>query len=390
MARRILIVEDELVVACHLTDTLEDLGYAVVDAVATGEEAVHRARTLRPTAILMDIRLAGAMDGIQAAAQIRSERDIPIVFLSAHAGEDTLQRATATEPFGYLVKPFKPTELRCALEIALRQHAMMARLRDPELRPRRTTEPPARDPGRDPARDPEIDRRVRERTAQLEAANRELEAFSYSVAHDLRSPLRGIQGFSEILIEDHGTALGTEALGHVVRVQGAARRMNWLIEDLLELSRTAQAELRRAPVDLARLAREIAGRLQAAEPARAVSVAIADPISVIGDERLLGVALENLIGNAWKFTAQRSPATIEIGTVAHGGATACFVRDNGAGFDVRQADKLFTAFQRFHSMAEFEGSGVGLAIVQRIIQRHGGRIWADSAVGAGTTMYFAI
>jgi signal transduction histidine kinase len=348
---RILIVEDEFVVACDLCDTLEDLGYAVVDVVASGEEAIARARSAHPSAILMDIRLAGEMDGIQAAARIRSEQDIPIVFLSAHSSEDTLQRATATDPFGYLVKPFKAPELRCAIQVALRKH---------------------------------------ERTARLETANRELEAFSHSVAHDLRAPLRGIQGFSEILIQDHGAALGPEGVDHLTTMQRAAVRMRHLLDDLMRLSRISRAELHRAPVDLASLARASLARLQAADPARRVAIDVDDAIVVLGDEALLGIALDNLLGNAWKFTAKRDRATIEVGTVRRDGAEVCFVRDDGAGFDPQHAGKLFSAFQRLHSADEFDGTGLGLTIVHRIIQRHGGRIWAEAAVDGGAAFYFAL
>jgi signal transduction histidine kinase len=350
-AARILIVEDEFVVACDLADTLEGLGYAVVDAVASGEEAVAKARALRPTAILMDIRLAGELDGIQAAAQIRSERDVPIVFLSAHSNAETLQRATATEPFGYLVKPFKAPELRCAIEVAIRKHATLSK---------------------------------------LTAANRELEAFGASVAHDLHSPLRGIEGFSEILIQDHAEELSPDGLEHLIRVQRAARRMHGVIDDLLRLSRSSHGELHRAPVDASQLARDAIARLRAAEPERAVDVEIADAITLSADEGLLGVVFENLIGNAWKFTARRPRASIQVGTVRHGDAEACFVRDDGAGFDAARAATLFSAFQRFHAASEYDGTGLGLAIVHRIVHRHGGRIGAESAIDAGTTLYFVL
>jgi len=348
---RILIVEDEFVVACDLCDTLEDLGYAVVDVVASGEEAIARARSARPSAILMDIRLAGEMDGIQAAARIRSEQDVPIVFLSAHSSEDTLRRATATDPFGYLVKPFKAPELRCAIQVALNKH---------------------------------------EHTTRLATANRELEAFSHSVAHDLCVPLRSIQGFSEILIRDHEDALGAEGVDHLTTMHHAAHRMRRLIDDLMRLSRTNRAELHRAPVDLAVLARASLARLAAAEPARRVAVEVADAIVVLGDEALLAIALDNLLGNAWKFTSKRAQATIQVGTARRGGAEVCFVRDDGVGFDLARAGKLFSAFQRFHSSAEFDGTGLGLAIVHRVIQRHGGRIWAETAVDAGAAFYFAL
>jgi signal transduction histidine kinase len=356
---RILIVEDEFVVACDLTDTLEQLGYVVIDAVATGEEAIAKAAALRPSAILMDIRLAGAIDGIEAASRIRSANNIPIVFLSAHSNEETLQRATATEPFGYLVKPFKAPELRCALEVAIQLNG-------------------------------KLERQVASRTLELEAANQELEAFSASIAHDLRTPLRGIAGFSEILIQDHAEGLGPDGLEHVVTVQRAAHHMTGLIDDLIGLARSRHGELVRAPVDVSRLAHEAIARLRAAEPYRVVDVDIADAITIQGDERLLGVVLDNLLGNAWKYTARRERAAISVGTARRDGADTCFVRDNGAGFDVARADRLFEAFERFHAASEFEGTGLGLAIVQRILARHGGRVWADSEVGVGTTFYFAV
>jgi len=373
-ASRLLVVEDEFVVSSDLCDTLTSLGYVVAAAVGTGEEAVQAARELRPTAVLMDIRLAGMMDGIEAAERIRSESDVPIVFLSAHSSEETLRRVTATEPFGYLVKPFRAPELRCALEVAIQKHETEKRLAEERSRWLAS----------------ELERRVADRTEQLEAANEELEAFTHSVAHDLRAPLRGIAGFTEILLQDHAGELGPEGLEHLATVQHSARRMHLLIEDLLRLSRSSRAELRRVPVDLSRIADEVLNRLRAAEPYRAVLVDIAPAITVSGDERLLELVMENLLGNAWKFTSKREQALIEVGTQHQDGAEIYFVRDNGAGFDPGRADKLFSAFQRLHAMSEFEGTGLGLAIVQRILARHGGRIWAESAVDAGATFYFAL
>jgi len=361
----ILIVEDELIVARDLRDTLEELGYRVVATVARGEEAVASARLLRPAAILMDIHLAGNIDGIEAAAQIRSELDIPILYLTAQANDDALRRATATEPFAYIVKPFTAPELRCAIEVALRKHQLVTELSRTVSEQQRSED-------------------------ELRRRNTELEAFSASVAHDLRAPLRGIDGFSRILLEDHAASLDVEGLEHLISVRHAAKRMHGLIDDLLRLSRTATAELRRAPVDLSRLARDTVARLRAAEPERAVTVDIADAITVSGDERLLAIVLDNLLGNAWKFTSKRDGAAIGVGASRHGEAGGCFVRDNGAGFDPGNASRLFGAFERFHAASEFEGTGLGLAIVRRIIERHGGRIWAESAVGAGATFYFAL
>ena len=228
------------------------------------------------------------------------------------------------------------------------------------------------------------------RTGKLAAANKELEAFSYSVAHDLRAPLRGITGFSQVLIEEHAGNLGPEGVGYLQRVRKAAGRMAQLVDDLLELSRVAQRELLRQPVDLSRLARTVTAALQAAEPHRVVELAIQDGVAGDGDERLLQIALENLIGNAWKFTSKTASARIEFGVLKSAAAPTYFVRDNGVGFPMQGAHKLFGAFQRLHPTSEFEGTGIGLALVQRIIHRHGGRIWADSAPGQLTTFSFAL
>jgi light-regulated signal transduction histidine kinase (bacteriophytochrome) len=236
----------------------------------------------------------------------------------------------------------------------------------------------------------DLEHRVVERTQQLEAANKELEAFSYSVAHDLRAPLRGIDGFSQALVEDHAAALGPAGLEQLGRVRHATQRMSQIIDDLLRLSRVAQREFHRQPVDLSRLARRVASELQSAHRDRNVAVVIQDNLIVEGDENLLQIVLENLLGNAWKFTAKAAHAAIEVGAFERDAQRIYFVRDNGAGFNMEYAHKLFGAFQRFHAASEFEGTGVGLAIVQRIINRHGGRIWAQSAVGQGTTFHFVL
>jgi len=233
-------------------------------------------------------------------------------------------------------------------------------------------------------------RRIRARTAQLEAANKELEAFSYSVSHDLRAPLRSIDGFSQALQEDYTARLDEEGRSHLRRVRAATQRMAHLIDDLLHLARVSRAELRSAPVDLSAVAQGVVAELRQREPRRAVEFVCVDQARVRGDPALLRVLLENLLGNAWKFTAQRRPARIEFGVSQQDGATAYFVRDNGAGFDMSYADKLFGAFQRLHSAKEFEGTGIGLATVQRIIHRHGGRVWAESAVDQGATFYFTV
>jgi len=231
---------------------------------------------------------------------------------------------------------------------------------------------------------------IKARTAQLEAANKELEAFSYSVSHDLRAPLRSIDGFSQALQEDYTARLDEEGRSHLRRVRAATQRMALLIDDLLHLARVSRAELRSAPVDLSTVAQGVVAELRQREPRRAVEFVCVDQARVRGDPALLRVVLENLLGNAWKFTAQRRPARIEFGVSQQDGATAYFVRDNGAGFDMAYAEKLFGAFQRLHSAKEFEGTGIGLATVQRIVHRHGGRVWAESAVDQGATFYFTV
>jgi signal transduction histidine kinase len=229
---------------------------------------------------------------------------------------------------------------------------------------------------------------------ELEATNRELEAFSYSVSHDLRAPLRSIDGFSQILLEDYADELDDDGKDYLGRVRAATQRMGRLIDDLLGLSRVTRGTMNRERVDLSALAEEVAGDLREARPERAVEFLAQKGLRVWGDPRLLRVALENLIGNAWKFTEKEPQARIEFGMDEElsrtGRVPVYYVRDNGAGFEMAYADKLFGAFQRLHGSDEFEGTGVGLATVQRIVRRHGGTIWAEGEVGRGATFYFTL
>jgi signal transduction histidine kinase len=228
-------------------------------------------------------------------------------------------------------------------------------------------------------------------TSMLHTANQELEAFSYSVSHDLRSPLQSINTFSQMLLEDYGDTLDAQGLDYLQRIRRATRRMAELIDAFLQLARIARVELARTPLDLTALARMIAAELRRQEPGRAVEFIVAEGLITSADERLLGVVLENLLGNAWKFTAKRDQARIEVGSVTQpDGELVFFVRDNGAGFDMTDAPRLFGAFERLHPMSDFPGTGIGLATVQRVIRRHGGRIWAEGAVGQGATFYFTL
>jgi light-regulated signal transduction histidine kinase (bacteriophytochrome) len=223
-----------------------------------------------------------------------------------------------------------------------------------------------------------------------ESANQELEAFSYSVAHDLRAPLRALDGFSMMLMEDCAEKLDDEERRNLEFIRESSQHMGRIIDDLLALSHVARSELKREAVNLTEIARKIAARLQNSQPERRVDFVIADGLAGNGDARLLTIALENLIGNAWKYSGKREDARIEIGTVSHAGREAFFVRDNGAGFDMAYADKLFGVFQRLHKAEEFEGTGIGLATVKRIFNRHGGQIWAESEIGRGATFFFTL
>jgi signal transduction histidine kinase len=223
-----------------------------------------------------------------------------------------------------------------------------------------------------------------------DAANRELEAFSYSVSHDLRAPLRAIDGFSLALLNNYQGLLDDKGGDYLRRVRGATQRMAQLIDDLLKLSRLTRGELNIGKVNLSALAQGVAVELQKSQPDRQVSVRIATGLTAMCDPHLLRVVLENLLGNAWKFTGRKEGATIEFGVAEAGGASAFFVRDNGAGFDMTYADKLFVTFQRLHLEKEYPGTGIGLSLVQRIIRRHGGNVWAEGKVGQGATFYFTL
>ena len=236
----------------------------------------------------------------------------------------------------------------------------------------------------------ELERRVQERTHELEVANRELEAFSYSVSHDLRAPLLAVNGFARMIEDEYGAKLDQPARALLGRVRAGAERMGVLIDDLLKLAQISRQELRVGPVDLSALAREAAEELSAAEPGRPVEWVIAPGITAHGDAGLVRVALRNLIGNAWKYSSRRDQARIEFGVTGGNGRREYFVRDNGAGFDMAYAGKLFGVFQRLHAASEFPGTGVGLATVARVVRRHGGQVRAEGRVGEGASFYFTL
>ena len=235
-----------------------------------------------------------------------------------------------------------------------------------------------------------LEESLRQRTVELENSVAELEAFSYSVSHDLRAPLRSIDGFSQILMEEYLAKVDAEGQDCLRRIRRASQNMGQVIDALLQISRVMRGELLREPVDLSLLALSTATMIQKTEPGRHVRVHIAAGLWAHGDRRLLGVVLQNLLQNAWKFTARSPQPEVEFGSLQKDGKTAYYVRDNGVGFDMAYADKLFKPFQRLHAREQFEGTGIGLATVQRIIKRHEGRVWAEGAVGKGASFYFSL
>jgi two-component system sensor histidine kinase/response regulator len=361
---RILIVDDEAAQTRALCDTLSTCDYDTV-GFTDGGMALDALRGSRFDILLGDLAMPG-MDGISLLQE--AQRIDPMMIGIIMTGEGTI--ATAVEAmragaFDYILKPFKLSAILPVLARAISVRSM--RLENAAL-----------------------SRCVRERTEQLEAANRELEAFSYSVSHDLRAPLRSIDGFSRALLEDYAESLDGKGRDYLVRLQRSAQRMAELIADLISLSRVNRADLRRAASDLSGTARAIADDLQSEDMGRLASFDIADGMVVQGDGRLLRVLFDNLLGNAWKFTSKVPEARIEVGVTQIRGEQTYFVRDNGAGFEPTRAHKLFTPFQRLHSEADFPGTGIGLSIAQRIVVRHGGQLWAESEPDKGATFYFTL
>ncbi len=339
------------------------------------------------------------------------------VITSWNAGAEKQYGYTAAEavgrPISLLIPPDRTQEMALILEKVARgegvEHVETTRLRkNGELVPVSLTVSPIRGPdgtvreASTIARDIterkraemeilDLNAQLSQRALALEAANKELEAFSYSVSHDLRAPLRSLDGFSLALLEDYAGTLDAAAGSHLQRIRAAAQRMGLIIDDLLKLSRVTRADLRVEQVDLSALARATADDLRQRDPGRGVEFVIADGLSAAGDPRLLRMVLDNLLGNAWKFTSRCKHARIEFGARGEdGGSGFFFVKDNGAGFDMAHAGKLFGAFQRLHGPEEYEGTGIGLATVQRIIHRHGGRVWAEGEVGGGATLFFTL
>jgi len=377
----ILLVDDQPANLVALEAMLQGLGQNLIKA-ESGREALKWLLTHEFAVILLDVIMPD-MDGFETAALIRQRdksRHTPILFLTA--ADDMRTQAVRGYEVGavdYLVKPVVPefvrskvavfVELAKKSELLRRQAQLLAQSEQAAL---------------------ELAEARAELVRDLEHKNRELESFSYAVSHDLRAPLRRIDSFSRAVLETQGDRLDEAGRKFLSRVREASQQMSQLIDDVLHLSKVTRAELREQEVDLSELVVLLLTRLQEAEPTRTVELRVRPGVVVIGDGQLLRIALQNLLENAWKFSSKEPRARIEFGMVQASGEPAYFVRDNGAGFDMTYAGRLFGPFQRLHSQDEFPGSGIGLATVQRIIHRHGGRVWAEGLVGQGATFYFTL
>jgi signal transduction histidine kinase len=352
----ILLVDDTPANLMSMEELLASPGLNFVKC-ASGEEALEKVLVLQPALILLDVQMPG-MDGFEVARLLRSTqrtKAIPIIFVTATQRDERLTfRGFESGAVDYLFKPLNPAILRSKVDVFVELHRSRM----------------------------DLERAVRD----LSLTNRELESFSYSVSHDLRAPLRSIMGFTEIALEK----AGGEQKENLQRVMNAGKRMGDLIEGLLDMARVTRVELLNGPVDLSEMAAQICRELGSEDDRKNVVTSVEENVKTVGDRRLLENVMRNLLANAFKFTRKAQDPRIEFGTVRKDSETAYFVRDNGAGFDMSRAQMLFGAFQRLHSQSDFPGTGVGLATVQRIVHRHGGKIWAESAPGRQTTFYFTL
>jgi two-component system, NtrC family, sensor kinase len=384
--KRILAVDDSLTYLEEVASVLRNEGYDVVSA-RSGEEALELLSVQPVDCILLDLMMPGlsGQDTCRRIKEAPAIRDIPLILLTALENREAMVEGLATGADDYISKSsdFEVLKARVAAQLRRRQFEDETRQMRSELFQKELDAAEAK-----AAR--EIAESRATLVAELERKNKELEAFSYSVSHDLRAPLRSIDGFSRLLIEDHSAALDDQGRDYLERVRGATRRMGELIDDLLELSRVGRVDLVRAPVDLSALAESVLGELARKEPERRVQVIVGRTPHAAADVRLMRIVLENLLGNAWKFTGNAATARIGFSGDDAQGSIRYAVADNGAGFKMEYATKLFQPFQRLHSASEFPGTGVGLATVYRIIDRHGGRVWAESVESKGTTFFFTL
>jgi two-component system, sensor histidine kinase and response regulator len=375
----ILLVDDKTENLLALESILDAPGYQL-DRALSGQEALLALLARDYAAIVLDVQMPG-MSGIELAQIVRSRKKtqhIPILFLTAH-GDDSAVAGYQAGGVDFLTKPLQPDVLRSKVAVFAELFRKSNALRE-EIEERRLAE----------ERIGQLNQELSERVDELAAANAELESFSYTVSHDLRAPLRQVSGFVALLQESLKGASRPETDEYIQLIQDAVTRMGRLIDDLLSFSRVGRVELKRSLVDLVPLVQQVQHTLAPAVAGREVRWTIGELPEVRGDAAMLRQVLASLIDNALKFSRTRARAEVEIGARREGTDFVFFVRDNGVGFDPRYADKLFGVFQRLHSSAQFEGTGIGLASVRRIVQRHGGRTWAESTPDVGSTIYFSL
>jgi len=367
----ILLVDDDPTKRFALKTILAPLGETIVEA-ASGADALRQLLRQEFALVLLDVRMP-IMDGFDTAQLIRQRPRselTPIIFVTAlDKAETDMGRGYELGAVDFVFAPVVPAILRAKVGVFVDLYRAQQ-----ELRRYRT----------------QLETLVEERTTALTAINRELEAFSYSVSHDLRAPLLAFDGLSKALLDDYGERLDSRARDYLQRMRGASQRMGAVFDGLQSLFRVTGGEIHRERVDISALATEITDEMRESNLDRQVNVSIAPELSVSADARLMRILLGNLISNAWKYTSTKLDAAIEVGREVLDSEARCFVRDNGVGFDMLYSHKLFGAFQRLHSQSEFPGAGIGLATVRRIVNRHGGRCWAEGAVGEGATFYFVV
>jgi two-component system sensor histidine kinase/response regulator len=367
----ILLVDDDPTKRFAIKTILAPLGEEVIEA-SSGPDALRQLLRKEFAVVLLDVRMP-TMDGYETAQLIRQRPRselTPIIFVTAlNQGETNTGRGYELGAVDFVFAPVVPAILRAKVAVFVELYRAQQ-----ELRRYRN----------------QLERLVEERTTALTAINRELEAFSYLVSNDLRAPLQAFDGLSQALLADYGSQLDRKAKDYIERMRKASQRMGDVFDGLQSLFRVTGGDIHRETVDVSAMAAEIVEELQVSQPDRHVKVSIGPNLSVSGDARLVRILLGNLISNAWKFTGNKADAAIQIGGETVDGEARLFVRDNGVGFDMIQSHKLFGAFQRLHSQSEFPGMGMGLATVRRIVNRHGGRSWAEGAVGEGATFYFVL
>ncbi|MBN2715204.1 MAG: response regulator [Deltaproteobacteria bacterium] len=357
-ARCILLVEDDETIRSSAAMYLEDNEFEVHSA-ENGQQAIDMLAEIFPDVLVTDIRMP-VMDGFEVIEKLGvSHPELPIIVMSGTGDLADVVKALRFGVWDFILKPIADMNI---LLHSINKSIEKAALIEENKKHRRN----------------------------LEIANAELESFNYSISHDLRSPLHAIDAFSEMLEEDCSEILPSENLDHLKRIRAATSRMNRMIEDLLMLSRLSRQPLEKVTVNLSSIAGRISDSLRMEYPANNTSINIQDDLSVYADAGLMENVMENLLGNAWKYSSKSENATVDVGRCQTKKGDAVFIRDNGAGFNMKNYDRLFGVFQRLHLEKEFKGTGVGLATVKRIIQRHGGNIWADSEVGKGATFYFTL